>query len=374
MKKNYFTLLLLILAFQVFRAQTTETFESFTGSGSVKPTTFTSNSQPFTLTTTDCVNGGTFGIFIPGQTWNKCSSGTISNGTGAYGVGTSCTSGNCTGTSNKFVENGAATGTSQIYSIKTTNSALFTVKALHVYASTDQGNTPAASGVIFRGKKAGVVIFTVTKSSGMNTSFGTNNGFTYIDFSTEGGSNNTGYTIDELEVQGTGAVNYIAIDNFVWAAAVALSATTSQSNVSCNGGSNGMASVTASGGSSPYTYAWSPSGGTGSTASGLAAGNYTCTITDASSSVLTKTFSITQPPALAAVTSQTNVSCNGGSNGIAKVTALGGTTPYTYAWSPSGGTAATASGLAATPAPLRMPTAVASPKHSPSHSRQLSRP
>ncbi len=117
--------------------------------------------------------------------------------------------------------------------------------------------------------------------------------------------------------------------------------------LSCNSGSNGTASVVASGGTGPYTYSWSPSGGTGATASGLTVGTYTCTITDAVSATVSKSITITQPSALVAATSQTNLSCFGGSNGSATVIPSGGTPSYTYSWSPSGGTGATATGLAA---------------------------
>lgn len=123
---------------------------------------------------------------------------------------------------------------------------------------------------------------------------------------------------------------------------------TSQTNVSCNGGSNGTATVSVSGATSPYTYSWAPSGGTGATASGLAAGVYTVTITDNNSCQTTREFTIAQPTtALGGTITKTDVSCNGGSNGTATVSITGGTTPYTYSWSPSGGTAATATGLAA---------------------------
>ncbi|MDP2388072.1 MAG: hypothetical protein Q8M29_16980, partial [Bacteroidota bacterium] len=125
------------------------------------------------------------------------------------------------------------------------------------------------------------------------------------------------------------------------------SSISSQTNVSCNGGSNGAATVLASGGTGSLTYAWAPSGGTGATASGLASGTYTCTITDANTCSRTQTVTITQPTALtSSISSQTNVSCNGGSNGAATVLASGGTGSLTYAWAPSGGTGATASGLA----------------------------
>lgn len=76
-----------------------------------------------------------------------------------------------------------------------------------------------------------------------------------------------------------------------------LTATTSKTNVTCNGGSNGTASVSVATGVPPYTYSWSPSGGTGATATGLSAGTYTCTITDGELQQITKTFTITQPVA-----------------------------------------------------------------------------
>jgi len=135
--------------------------------------------------------------------------------------------------------------------------------------------------------------------------------------------------------------------NFTITQPTAISASTSQTNVACNGGSNGSASVSVSGGAGAYTYSWSPTGGTAATATGLVAGAYTCTITDANSCTITKNFTITQPTAISASTSQTNVACNGGSNGSASVSASGGAGAYTYSWSPSGGTAATATGLAA---------------------------
>ncbi|MFJ7446634.1 MBG domain-containing protein, partial [Pedobacter suwonensis] len=82
----------------------------------------------------------------------------------------------------------------------------------------------------------------------------------------------------------------------------AITATTSQTNVACNGASNGSASVTASGGAGSYTYSWSPSGGTAATATGLSAGTYTCTITDANNCQIIKTFTITQPTAISFTT------------------------------------------------------------------------
>ncbi|MHA3790013.1 Ig-like domain-containing protein, partial [Flavobacterium hauense] len=123
--------------------------------------------------------------------------------------------------------------------------------------------------------------------------------------------------------------------------------TPSQTNLTCNGGDNATATVSVTGGVGDYTYSWSPSGGTAATASGLTAGNYTVTVTDENGCEAEETFTITQPDALSITPSQTNVTCNGGDNATATVAVTGGTGDYVYLWSPTGGTAATASGLSA---------------------------
>lgn len=127
--------------------------------------------------------------------------------------------------------------------------------------------------------------------------------------------------------------------------------TPAQSNVTCFGANNGSASVTnPTGGTPPYTYSWSTNPvQTTPTISNIPAGNYTCTITDASGCVQTQTFTITQPAALtASITGSTNVSCFGGNNGTATVAGAGGIPPYNYSWNvTSAQTGATASNLPA---------------------------
>src|SRR6056300_1580903 len=125
----------------------------------------------------------------------------------------------------------------------------------------------------------------------------------------------------------------------------ALSATISSSNATGFGLSNGSATVTASGGSSPYTYSWNTTPAqTGATATGLAAGSYTVTVTDANNCTTTQTVVITQPAQLTATGSVTNeVSCNGGTDGSASVSVSGGVSPYTYSWSDGTNVVSTAS-------------------------------
>ncbi|WP_228458384.1 SprB repeat-containing protein, partial [Chryseobacterium hagamense] len=97
---------------------------------------------------------------------------------------------------------------------------------------------------------------------------------------------------------------------------VSISTAGSKTDVSCNGGSNGSATVVPSGGVAPYTYSWSPVGGTAATATGLSAGTYVVTVTDNAGCQTTRTFTINQPAtAVSGTTVVTNVACNGASNG-----------------------------------------------------------
>ncbi len=105
----------------------------------------------------------------------------------------------------------------------------------------------------------------------------------------------------------------------------------SSTNLNCNGAATGAATATITGGTGPFTYSWSPSGGTAITATNLAAGTYTCTITDANNCASASTVVITQPAALTLGTSQTAANC-GGTNGSATALPSGGTGAYTYSW------------------------------------------
>jgi gliding motility-associated-like protein len=118
--------------------------------------------------------------------------------------------------------------------------------------------------------------------------------------------------------------------------------------VTCNGGDNGASTCCASGGTAPYNYAWTPSGGNAAAAPNLSAGTYTVTVTDANGCTATTSVIITQPALLITSAGQpNNVPCNGGDNGSATAISAGGTAPYTYVWSPIGGNKAIGSGFTA---------------------------
>ena len=122
----------------------------------------------------------------------------------------------------------------------------------------------------------------------------------------------------------------------------------STTSVLCNGGTNGSATVSVSGGTAGYTYTWSPAGGNSASAAGLAAGTYTCSITDANGCSTNTAVTIAEPAAVSLVVSaSTSITCNAGNNGSASVSASGGVPAYSYTWQPFGGNGATASGLSA---------------------------
>jgi hypothetical protein len=114
----------------------------------------------------------------------------------------------------------------------------------------------------------------------------------------------------------------------------------SQTNVSCFGGSNGAFEVNAAvGGTGGFTYDWTPGNPTGdgtTSVSGLTAGTWTVTATDANACSASINFTITEPSQISfTAASQTNVSCFGGSNGAFEVNAaVGGTGAFTYDWTP----------------------------------------
>jgi hypothetical protein len=124
-----------------------------------------------------------------------------------------------------------------------------------------------------------------------------------------------------------------------------LQAVTTSTSVPCFGDCNGTAAVSLSGGTPGYTYAWAPGNGTGPSVTGLCAGTYTVTGTDASGCEITSTTTVTSPTQLAVTSSHTDETNAAANDGTATATPSGGTPGYTYLWMPGSQTTAIATGL-----------------------------
>lgn len=112
-----------------------------------------------------------------------------------------------------------------------------------------------------------------------------------------------------------------------------IQSTVTFSPVLCNGAATGSATVVSSGGTGAHSYSWNtnpvqlvPN------AVNIPAGTYTVTVRDASNCIHTNQAIITEPPPMTSSTTTTPVTCFGGSNGTAEVTAGGGVGNFIYSW------------------------------------------
>ena len=122
---------------------------------------------------------------------------------------------------------------------------------------------------------------------------------------------------------------------------VDITATFTIINVNCNGAFTGEISVVPLGGTPPFNFAWTGPNGYNSNdqnISGLEAGSYDLTITDAHG--CQKDFlnnTVVQNSAITATFVVTNLTCNEAGNGEIDVTVNGGTPPYSFNWSGDNG-------------------------------------
>ena len=107
-------------------------------------------------------------------------------------------------------------------------------------------------------------------------------------------------------------------------------------NVSCHGGTDGIAFANPTGGVAPYTYFWSPSGDTTSSITQLNGTSlYVVQISDANScDPVTVGFYVPQPDSITTYVTIDSVSCYNGSDGQINIDSISGPTPpYSFVWS-----------------------------------------
>lgn len=196
-----------------------------------------------------------------------------------------------------------------------------------------------------------------TTSATAETSVGANNGTATVTAS--GGSTPYSYSWSNSKTTQTitglaPAIYYVTVTDSIGCKAMVqakvdsflctLSASVSKTDETSAGGNNGTATVTASGGKTPYSYSWS-NGKTTSNITGLTPGTYFVTVTDSSGCKATGQATVNAfVCTLSASVTKTNETQSGANNGTATVTASGGTSPYSYSWS-NGKTTSNITGL-----------------------------
>lgn len=178
----------------------------------------------------------------------------------------------------------------------------------------------------------GASTYTWSPAAGLNTTNGS------VVIANPGAS--TTYTVIGTDVNGCTDTTSVTVQN-----SPSITTTVSTSSVTCNGLANGSATISANGGTGPFTYSWSPVGGTNASAINIAAGTYTCLVKDSIGCTATTTVNITQPTTLS-VTVPSGLVCVGQSYSLS-ATPSGGTSPYTYNWN---GGASTSNPYIVTPA------------------------
>lgn len=113
----------------------------------------------------------------------------------------------------------------------------------------------------------------------------------------------------------------------------------------CYGDANGNATVTVSGGESPYSYSWQTGSTTTNTGS-AATGTYYVTVTDDNGCTSVDSVTIGQPDSLQFFSNATSSVCKDTNTGTATAVPSGGVGGYTFIWDdPNGSTTQTASNL-----------------------------
>ena len=112
-----------------------------------------------------------------------------------------------------------------------------------------------------------------------------------------------------------------------------ISVSSTHTDISYNGLSDGTASATASGGATPYSYSWS-NGANSQSIDNLAAGNYSLSIIDNLGCQIATSLTIDPVDCSSLIlnVTSTDLSAFGSNDGTATAIPFGGTAPFTYIW------------------------------------------
>lgn len=226
---------------------------------------------------------------------------------------------------------GAATGSAPVnlpagsYDVLVTDNNGCTASAFATIPNT--GSPVVAASVI-----GNVSCFNGNDGSAQVQIVSGNGPFTYDWGNGQNSDTATNLSFGVFPVEVTDANGCVALDTVSILQPTALVISATSTPVSCFGATDGNVSVITSGGVQGYTYSWGLPGQSSRTLSGIGAGTYTATVTDANGCTASVTQSITTPSPLLFSYSSFPALCNGASDGVAMLTASGGNGYYQFAW------------------------------------------
>jgi gliding motility-associated-like protein len=323
------------------------------GNGCLSTASPVTITQPTALTLT---NSGNIALNCFGDT-NGSGTFTASGGTSPYtfSINSNTTGGTITSAATTATLSGAGVGS---ITVKVTDANGCTA------TSTITVTQPASALSLNNSGNIALNCFGDTNGSGTFTASGGTSPYTFsVNSNTTGGTTSTTATQLNLTGAGVGSITVKVTDANGCTATSTITVTqpasalvlnnTGDVALNCFGDTNGSGTFTASGGTSPYTFAVNSNttGGTTTTTAttlsltGAGVGSITVKVTDAKGCTTTSTINVTQPASALALTNTGNVAlnCFGDTNGSGTFTAAGGTSPYTFAVNSNttGGTTAT---------------------------------
>lgn len=292
------------------------------------------NASSYTVTVTDaagCTASASASVIQPSALTATPTVSNVSCNGGSNGSVNLAVSGG-TSTYNYDWSNGSTTQNlsgvvSGAYSVTVTDSHSCTASAS---SNVSQPNAIIISPTVTNlpctgGANTGAVNISVTGGAG---------GYTYAWSNLATTQNISGLNTGTFSVVVTDAAHCSATQSAIVSQAGSMSLSTVIAEVKCFGESNGGITVTASGGTPTYNYAWS-TGINNQPQTGLAAGSFTVTVTDQGGCTLINSITVSQPALLIATASVTDINCFGAGNGAINLNISGGTHPDKFSWSNS---------------------------------------
>ncbi|MEI8273412.1 MAG: cadherin-like domain-containing protein, partial [Paludibacter sp.] len=275
------------------------------------------------------INGSVTNVLCNGSSTGAITL-SVSGGTGSYNYDWT----DVAGTNNSQNRTNLAAGT---YSATVTDAnGCSSSKSFTITQTTALSLSSTHNNILCRGDNTGSISLSVSGGQLPYTFLWTNSATT---------QNISGLTAGNYSVEVTDTNGCIVNSSTITISqpSSSLSSSISHSNVSCKGGNNGSITLTPSGGTASYSYAWS-NGATSQSLSDLVAGNYSVTITDANGCTTSNSAIITEPSTeiILYATSKNASGCGGATGSITLTVENGTATPLTYAWTgPNGYTHST---------------------------------